>query len=668
MSRFAARLGEFARAAVVAFVAAGGAAAQTPTTGIANPAFAGVDQAVTAWMTKYGIPGGAVAVAYNGNIVYTRGYGHANASTGIRVEPDTLFRVASLSKAITSSAILMLADAGKLNLDDKVYMYLAPDLAGAALADSRIGNMTIRQMLHHTTGTNDLISGQPFGQVYSNGNIMWKTCRDVIAHDLPTRVLDFAPGTQFEYTDYGYCMLGRVIERVSGYTYEQFVSRNIFSPLGIASAHAGDTLSDTSGILESYYHDKPGAPLVTPLPGIYSGTAPAQVTRPYGAYYLEGYGGAAVWVASAPDYLRFLLAYRGMRQPSLLSAASQALIYEQPAPPLPQVTDPTNYSDSWYGLGVNVRQSPTGSGYNTWHDGILYGARSYAVAYSTGIAWVALFNSTPEMYYTDQSTAVIPELDDAVATAMSQSSLASWPTADVVPPAPVPPQAGWWWNPAEGGRGYALEFRGGQVFFASFLYNDDGSARWLASSGVMTNSTTYSGNLTQYGGGQTLGGSYQSPALVQIVGPVSFNFTGPTTGTLVWPGGSVPIQRFGFVPGGVAGGPAAGMPETGWWWNPLEGGRGFYVEAQGSSILFSGYMYDANGQAVWYSSQGQMQSTSVYQGELMEYAGGQTLAGAYRTPSQAIDRGPITLQFSDQQNATLTLPGGTQVPLTRFRF
>src|ERR1700689_398553 len=146
MSRFAAKSREFARAAIFAFAAAlvcaGGAAAQTPSTGTPNPAFAGVDQAITAWMAQWGIPGGSVAVAYKGNIVYSRGYGYANANTGIQTQPDTLFRVASLSKAITSAAILMLADAGKLNLDDKVYTYLAPDLAGAMLADSRIGNIT----------------------------------------------------------------------------------------------------------------------------------------------------------------------------------------------------------------------------------------------------------------------------------------------------------------------------------------------------------------------------------------------------------------------------------------------------------------------------------------------------------------------------------------------
>jgi CubicO group peptidase (beta-lactamase class C family) len=666
MLRFAVKFREFAFAATFAFAAiagATGAAAQTPATGAANPAFAAVDQAITNWMNTYSIPGGAVAVAYNGNIVYSRGYGYANANTGIQTQPDTLFRSASLSKAVTAAAILMLADAGKIDLDDAVYPYLAPDLPGATLADSRIKNITIRQMLHHTTGINDQVSSDPPGHVYMSNGVIRKTCRDVIVYDLPTRVLDFNPGTQFGYTNYAYCMLGRVIEKVSGYTYEQFVQRNILAPLGVATAHAGDTLADTTGILETYYHDKAGVGLVPPLPGIYPGAAPALVTRPYGAYYLEGYGGSSAWVFSAADYLRFMLAYRGMRQPALLSSAMQPLIYEQPAPPMTQYPS-TDMTDVWYGLGLYVRQNNAG-GFNTLHDGWLYGARSYNVAYSTGIAWVTLFNSTPETNYTDVSPA-ITQLDTAVATALSQIN--AWPTADAVPPAPVPPQAGWWWNPAESGRGYALEFRGGEIFFASFLYNADGSASWVASNGVMTNSTTYSGNLQSYAGGQTLNGTYQAPTSQQIIGEVSLNFTSPTTATLVWPGGNLAIQRFEFSPGGLTNGPAAGMPETGWWWNPLEGGRGFYVEVQNNSILFSGYMYDANGQSVWYSSTGTMQSPGVYQGELFEYAGGQTLTGNYKPPAATIDRGAMTLQFTDQQDATLTLPNGTQVPLTRFRF
>jgi hypothetical protein len=253
-----------------------------------------------------------------------------------------------------------------------------------------------------------------------------------------------------------------------------------------------------------------------------------------------------------------------------------------------------------------------------------------------------------------------------VATALGQ--VPSWPTADVVAAAPVPPQSGWWTNPAEPGRGYALEMRGGKIFFASFLYNDDGSARWLASNGVMTNTLNYQGTLTQYGGGQMLGGAYSPVSSNVPIGNMALNFTSATTATLTWPGGSVPIQRFDFVANGVATGPAAAMPETGWWWNPNEGGRGFYTEVQGNYMLFSGYMYNASGQAVWYLSQGQMTSPGLYQGNLIEYAGGQTLTGAYKSVASGINRGQITLQFNDQQNVSLTLPNGNLVPLTRFHF
>ena len=663
MTRATAKSGDAIRNACVAacvvaaalFAAAAGAAA--PTTGLPNPAFDNVDQTITAWMGKYSIPGGTVAIAYNGKIVYSRGYGYANATTGIRAQPDTLFRVASLSKAVTAAAILKLADSGKLNLDDKVYPYLAPDLAGAALADSRIRNITIRQMLHHTAGIDRLVSVDPPGAVFANGKSISKTCRDQIVRDLPTRVLDFDPGARFGYTNYSYCMLSRVIERVSGYTYEQFVSRNLFSPLGIATAHSGDTVSDRGGVPETYYHDKAGVGQVTPLPGIYGDPAPAQVERPYGGYYLEGYSGAGSWVISAPDYLRFVLGYRGMRQPALLSAAAQSLIYERPASPVSQA------DAYWYGLGLYVRSN--GNGYNTWHDGWLYGTRTYEVAYSTGIAWVTMFNSTPETNYSDLSPAMT-ELDAAVGTALSQ--VAAWPTTEVVAAAPVPPQSGLWWNPAQPGRGYAIETRGGKLYLSSFLYGSDGSPVWMLSTGMMASSTSFSGSLSQFGGGQTLTGEYQAVKSEMNLGIVSIAFTSPTTATLTDASGSMAIQRFDIVPGGVAGGPAAQMPEAGLWWNPQEGGRGFFVEVQGSTLYFTGYMYGQNGQAMWYASAGPMSSPSTYQGSLVAYSGGPTLTGTYKAPSGASNVGQITLQFTDQQNAVLTLPGGNQVPLTRYRF
>lgn len=236
------------------------------------------------------------------------------------------------------------------------------------------------------------------------------------------------------------------------------------------------------------------------------------------------------------------------------------------------------------------------------------------------------------------------------------------------PLATILPQSGWWWNPAEGGRGFSLELSGSNVFMSTYLYAADGSPLWYVALAPRQAAVSFQGSLQQYANGQTLTGAYQAPALLGTIGSATLSLDSAGSGRLVWPGGTTPIQRFDFVTGGAASGPAAGMPQTGWWWNPAEGGRGFFIEVQNTTMLISGYMYDSRGQAVWYTSQGPMTSPTLYQGPLQQYQGGQTLTGAYAAPNLAESLGTVSLQFSSQSQATLTLPNGTQIPLTRYVF
>jgi hypothetical protein len=206
------------------------------------------------------------------------------------------------------------------------------------------------------------------------------------------------------------------------------------------------------------------------------------------------------------------------------------------------------------------------------------------------------------------------------------------------------------------------------VFFGSFLYAADASPFWLISNGALAVAAGYQGTLSQYAGGQTLTGAYQAPSAAASPGGLTLAFTTASTGTLTWPGGSVPIQRFDIVAGGAAAGPAAGMPQTGWWWNPNESGRGFFMEVQGTTMFLAGFMYDTQGRPTWYTSSGAMTGTTLYQGRLLQYAGGQTLTGSYMPPSSSADAGAITVQFSSTTGAVITLPNGTMDTLTRFAF
>jgi len=99
--------------------------------------------------------------------------------------------------------------------------------------------------------------------------------------------------------------------------------------------------------------------------------------------------------------------------------------------------------------------------------------------------------------------------------------------------------------------------------------------------------------------------------------------------------------------------------EGGWWWNPLESGRGYFLELQGPNLFFSAYFYDASGRATWLVSNDPMPNPDVYNGRLLAVRGGQSLVGDYPPPAAIVDAGAIGLRFTDERHGTLTWPGGT---------
>jgi hypothetical protein len=232
------------------------------------------------------------------------------------------------------------------------------------------------------------------------------------------------------------------------------------------------------------------------------------------------------------------------------------------------------------------------------------------------------------------------------------------------------PATGWWWNPAESGRGFMIEVSNGKLFMATFLYAFSGEATWFGSGPAAFNGGNYTGVLNLYGSGQTLTGAYKPATLVGgSFGAISINFSSSTAGSITWPEGTIPIERFDIVSGGSSATPPAGTPQAGWWWNPSESGRGFSLEIQKGTMLIAGYMYDAGGNPIWYSSQGTMTGTDTYQGNWVQFGYGQTLTGSYEAPVIVnADVGALTIQFSSATAGNMTLPDGRVIPIERFLF
>jgi hypothetical protein len=214
------------------------------------------------------------------------------------------------------------------------------------------------------------------------------------------------------------------------------------------------------------------------------------------------------------------------------------------------------------------------------------------------------------------------------------------------------PQTGWWWNPDESGRGFFVESHDGITFIGAYLYDLDGHAAWYVAGGTNADSYNYTGALYTMSGGQTLFGGYVPAIGPNNVGTITVHFSDDTHGTLTWPGGTVRIEREIFGTGD-----AAFQPDNGWWWNPEESGSGYSMEVQGGNLFVVGFMYDDSGRPVWYFSAGPMSSPTTYHGDVLQFARGQTMGGAYHPPGPPTKIATLDIEFTAQDEAEVTFTG-----------
>jgi CubicO group peptidase (beta-lactamase class C family) len=180
-------------------------------------------------------PGCAVAVFQDDKILYKRAYGMANLDHDVKLSTSSVFHVASVSKQFTAAAILLLAQDGKLTLDDDIRKHL-PELPDFGT------RITIRQLANHTSGIRD--------QWDLLGLAGWRYSRDLITDDdvlellARQKDLNFTPGTRHLYSNSGYTLLAVIVSRVSGKSFREFTTERIFAPLGMTNTHFRDTFTE----------------------------------------------------------------------------------------------------------------------------------------------------------------------------------------------------------------------------------------------------------------------------------------------------------------------------------------------------------------------------------------------------------------------------------------
>ena len=364
------------------------------------------------------VPGAAIAIAKDGRLVLAKGYGLANVEKQEPVQPDTLFRVASIAKPITAVAVLQLVEDGLLNLDDRVFQILDRFQPPEGVhKDPRLDDITVRHLLQHSGGWD---RGRSYDPMFSTGKVEDElgvpkpaSCRDVIRFMLG-QPLNFDPGTGYAYSNFGYCLLGRVIEEKTGQPYEEYVKEQVLAPIGISGMHIGGTLPKNRADGEATYYGFPGQEWAdSAMPN-----TPPQVPWPDGGFHLRTLDAHGGWVASAIDLVTFATSVDESRPTPVIGPQSVKTMVARP--------DLALWQDSSYHYGMGWLVRPVGNDANWWHAGSLPGTYALIVRTHHGFAWAILFNSRPE-----EQSKFGQEVDRLIWEGISE--VTAWPSHDLFP-------------------------------------------------------------------------------------------------------------------------------------------------------------------------------------------------------------------------------------------
>jgi CubicO group peptidase (beta-lactamase class C family) len=318
------------------------------------------------FMRRYSVPGLSVAIAHRGALIHEAAFGLADTDAGIKLMPSHRFRIASLSKPITAVAIFTLIEKRALALQQRVFGeggILGNDF-GVLPAGSQIHQITIEHLLTHTAGGWSKDDDPMFQQAQLDQT-------ELIRWTLNTKRLTSQPGNKYAYSNFGYCLLGRVIEKITRRRYAGFVLESVLGPAGIKDmVIAGNTLADRLPQEVRYYGQTDD--------------------DPYGMNVrrMDSHGG---WLARPTDLALFLTRLDGFAGPRLL------------APHTVTVMTTASAANSGYAKGWEINQAN-----NWWHSGSLPGTTAIMVRTNTRFCWAAVINTR------QKDSDIISELDKLV--------------------------------------------------------------------------------------------------------------------------------------------------------------------------------------------------------------------------------------------------------------
>ncbi|MFN0135188.1 MAG: serine hydrolase [Phycisphaerae bacterium] len=383
-------------------------------TGTAVPALSQLDAEMANYMIQRKVPNGALAVSKNGRLLYSRAFTYDQPGAPL-AQPGSYFRIASVSKPLTAIAITQLIERGQLDPNDTLADF--PELGVINWCDPLAAGITVRDLLQHTGGWNRDI-GDPNDpnqtSICGGGTrnrfdpmFMDFAIRDELPATLPVsqldiyqwaalHQLDFSPGTDYNYSNFGFSLLGRIIEAVSGQSYESFVRENVLCPVGAQGMRIGRGLQENRYSKEiGWYQD----PFYRGATSRYDGET--VVPNVYGGWNQENMDAHGSWIGTASQLVRVANAFWDKGNSPLLSEAS-----------IDWMDDPSAQSGGSYARGWQMW------GDRVYHNGALTGTWAYMVRRPDGICWAVLLNSrlrpTENVPIAGQDGDILGDMDAAI--------------------------------------------------------------------------------------------------------------------------------------------------------------------------------------------------------------------------------------------------------------
>jgi N-acyl-D-amino-acid deacylase len=277
-----------------------------PMTGDAVPELAAFDETMQKFMRERNIVAGTLAVSKNKKVVLSRGCGHVDDERTHLCGPATPMRIASVSKPITLAALFHLIREGKLSLKTKAFVFLGVKPPPGQTMDPRLLDITVGDLVEHKGGWDSKKAGDPMFMPLKIAKALGKKgpagAADVVTY-MAGQPLQHDPGSKYDYSNFGYCVLGRVIEKASGKKYIDYLHDAVTTPLGLNSIQLGRTLPKNRNPQEPVYLDPIMARNVM-LPA-----SKAEVPDPDGGFHLEAMDAHGGLVASAPDLVKLFDVY-----------------------------------------------------------------------------------------------------------------------------------------------------------------------------------------------------------------------------------------------------------------------------------------------------------------------------------------------------------------------